>query len=284
VLCALLAAGAARGEPPVGRTDGDTGVHLAYGLTPGQVWRSTQTIVRETRVGGDVQRSRGEAVFRYRVGPAPEEGRVTLDAEFVSLRAAEDAQPFAPGAVRFRAVLTRWGRVVASTSRVGDVPPPAEGPGGQAPDAVAWRQMLRGLAEAWSDAVFWLPELPERALRPGDTFTTRGERPLGGQEPGVSGRQSLERTYTLRRVEDGRAHFELAARSRVETSTARSAVRSERETSGEAVFDLGLGMWTRHVARSRDRFDLESDEALPDAGPASATTTTTITMERLEAE
>lgn len=281
-LGALLAAGAARSDEPA-RSAAEPGMRLAYDLVPGQVWRSTQSIAREIRVGDDVRRSRGEAVFRYRVGSAPEEDRLTLDATFLSLRPTEDAQPFAPDAVRFRAVVTRRGRVVASTSEVGEAPPPAEAPGGQEPDPVAWRQMLRSLAEAWTDAVFWLPELPARALHPGDTFTTRGERPLGGQEPGVAGRQTLERTYTLRRVEDGRAHFALASRSRVETSTARNAVRSERETTGEAVFDTRLGMWTRHVARSRDRVELEGAEPLHQGpGPATATTTTTITMEREE--
>lgn len=272
-LCAAAPAGADRG--------GEAGVHLAYGLQPGQVWRSTQTIVRETRAGDDVRSDRGEAVFEYRVGPAPQADRLTLDARFVSLRTAEGAKPFDPGAVSLRAVITRRGRLVASTPEVGDLPPPALP--GEAPDPVAYRQMLRSLAEAWAGAVFWLPELPERALAPGDSFVQDADRDLGGREPGIAASQALERTWTLRDVEARRARFDVASSSHMETSTARSSIESERETTGEAVFDLDLGMWVRRVTRSRDRATFEGADGLPGGtGSATATITTTITMERVD--
>jgi hypothetical protein len=138
--------------------------------------------------------------------------------------------------------------------------------------------MLRQVAEAWQDSVYWLPELPERALEPGDSFSIRDADDVGGTDPGVRMQIVSTTTYTLREVASGRARFELAVRSTVDAATAQSEIESRRLGSGEAIFDLALGMWVRHETADEHRAVFSGAPGGP--GGASARTLTTIEMRR----
>jgi len=77
-------------------------------------------------------------------------GRVWNDAEGVSIHA--------------------WGSPASLENlvrRLQAEPPPLEGVDA---DPVAFREMLRSLASAWLDSVYWLPVLPEKPLAVGESF------------------------------------------------------------------------------------------------------------------
>lgn len=253
-------------------------VLLRYGLAPGQRWSAVQTIVRETRVRDDVRREEASAHFSYRVGATERPDRLRFDAHMLGQTVAGEESPFDFSVISYQAALDARGVLSGVHFQLGEAEPP-ELPGVD-PDPVAFRQMLRRIAEAWVDSVYWLPELPERALLPGDTFTIRDADDVGGTDPGVYMRIASTTTYTLRGVEDRTARFEVVVRSTVDASTAQSGIESRRRGGGEALFDLDLGMWSRHEIRDEQLARFSGAEGGP--GDGSARSVTTIEMQREE--
>ena len=100
--------------------------------------------------------------------------------------------------IAFRASTDRRGALRGVHFELGDAEPP-DLPGLD-PDPVAFRQMLRQIAEAWIDTVYWLPELPEHAVAVGASFTIGERDDVGGTEPGVRMEMVSKTTYTLREV------------------------------------------------------------------------------------
>ena len=249
---------------------------LRYGIAPGQSWSAVQTIVRETSLGGETRSDRGTARFSYRVAATQEPDRLLLDARMLSQSVGEEESPVDFASIAFHASTDRRGVMRGVRFELGVVDPP-DLPGIE-PDPVAFRQMLRRVAEAWIDSVYWLPELPERALAVGESFVIGARDDVGGTEPGVRMEMVSKTTYTLRELSEGVARFDVAIRSSVEASTAQSAVESRRIAEGEADFDLELGMWTRHQTRSEHHAVFSGDPT--GQGSASARTTTTIEMTR----
>jgi hypothetical protein len=259
-------AGATRAEP----------VRLRYGLEPEQRWSAVQTIVRETRIAGTVRRDQGSARFAYRVDETDVPGRVRFDARMLSQQVGEEQSPVDFSVIEYQAALDGRGVMRGVHFELGEAEPP-DVPGIER-DPVAFRQMLRQVAEAWVDSVYWLPELPERALELGESFTIGDRDDVGGTDPGVRMEMSSQTVYTLREVNDGVARFELAIRSTVDAATAQSSMESRRRGTGEALFDLGLGMWVRHETQSEHRAVFAGAPGGP--GDASARTITTIEMGR----
>jgi len=253
-------------------------VLLRYGLASGQRWSAVQTIVRETRVRGDVRREVASAGFRYQVAATERPGRLRFDARMLSQTVDGEQSPFDFSVISYQAALDARGVLSGVHFQLGEAEPP-ELPGVD-PDPVAFRQMLRRIAEAWVDSVYWLPELPERALAPGDDFTLRDADDVGGTDPGVYMQIASTTTYTLRGVEGRTARFDVVVRSTVDASTAQSGIESRRRGAGEALFDLDLGMWSRHEIRDEHLARFSGAEG--GAGDASARTITTIEMQREE--
>jgi hypothetical protein len=270
--CALLLLAAAspalRAEPLL----------LRYGLEPGQRWSALQTIVRETQLAGDVRRDRATARFAYQVATTERPDRLRFDARMLSQTLGGEQSPFDFSVIAYQAALDARGALSGVHFQLGEAEPP-DLPGVD-PDPVAFQQMLRRIAEAWQGAVYWLPELPERALEPGDAFTIRDSDDVGGTDPGVRMRMVSTTTYTLREVQEGRARFELSVRSTVEAATAQSAIESRRRGSGEAIFDLALGMWVRHETADEHMAVFSGAPGGP--GDATGRTLTTIEMRREE--
>jgi len=268
--CALLLLAAA-GEPLRAEP-----ILLRYGLAPGQRWSAVQTVVREMKLGGDVRHDRASARFAYRVDRTERPDRLRFDAHMLSQTVGDEQSPFDFSVIAYQAALDQRGVMSGVHFQLGEAEPP-ELPGVD-PDPVAFRQMLRQIAEAWIHAVYWLPELPERALEPGDAFTIRDADDVGGTDPGVRMQMASTTTYTLREVDGHRARFEIAVRSTVDAATAQSEIESRRRGSGEALFDLELGMWVRHETRDEHKAFFSGAPGGP--GDASARTITTIVMQR----
>lgn len=259
---------------PAHAAAGTESILLRYGLANGQRWSAVQTIARETTLSGTTQSDEGVARFAYQVSETEVPGRLRFDARMLSQSVDGEESPLDFSAIEYQAALDRRGTRVGVHFVLGEAEPP-EVPGMER-DPVAFRQMLRQIAEAWLDSIYWLPELPEGALEIGDSFVIGDRNDVGGTDPGVRMEMASKTTYTLREVSGRRARFELEIRSTVDAATAQSAIESRRHGAGEALFDLDLGMWVRHEVRSEYRGVFSG--APGGAGDVSALTVTTIEM------
>jgi hypothetical protein len=246
---------------------------LRYGLAVGQTWHAVQTTYRETTVSGLTQTETASARFRYEVSEAPVEGEVRIDALMVSQTMDGEPSPFDFSAIRFLAQTDRRGVMRGVHFQLGDAEPPTLE--GVEPDPVAFRQMLRSLATAWLDSVYWLPELPEAKLAVGESFEIVRGGDVGGTDPGVRMAMESKTAYTLAKVTGRLAEFSVRTSSKLDGSTAQSSIVSNRAAEGEAVFDLELGMWVRQETRAEHRAQLHG---VPNADHASGRTVTTIEM------
>ncbi|MGH0028434.1 MAG: hypothetical protein ACQGVC_01480 [Myxococcota bacterium] len=247
------------------------GYTLRYGLEPGQTWHAVQTVFRETSVGTVSETHTGTARFRYDVGAGAEDGDVRLDARMVSQETSAGASPFDFSVIQFMAQTDRRGATRGMHYRLGDAEPP-DLPGVEK-DPVAFRQMLRSLASAWIESVYWLPELPEGPIELGESFAIVDGGDVGGTDPGVTMKMETRTVYTLRKVTGRLAEFGIEVRSTVDAATAQAGITSNRSGNGEAVFDLEAGMWTRQEVRAEHRAALRGAETGDDQATARTTTT-----------
>ena len=280
-LCAALALVLAQHAARGATAEESRPLPLRYGWSPGQVWRATSSVERETRVGDDVQRDRGAARFEYTVERAPG-GEVRLEARMLAQETDAGATPIDFSPIAFHAEIDARGRLRDAHYTIADAPPPAAA--GEVSDPVAYQQILRRVASAWRSAVFWFPELPERSLKPGDAFVVEDERDLS-DEPGAAMRVHSTRTYRLLAVADGVARFRVEEDSRVDAGSGESRIDSRERAEGEALFDLALGMWTRQqlVSSQRARYSGPAEGKSGAAGEASSRSVATIEMERAPA-
>lgn len=246
---------------------------LRYGLAPGQTWHAVQTIFRETTVAGLTRTDRNTARFRYETRESKVDGLLRLDASMLSQTMDDQQSPFDFSVIRFLALTDMRGTMRGVHFQIGEAEPP-ELPGLER-DPVAYRQMLRSVAAAWLDAVYWLPELPERPIEVGEAFVVSNRGDVGGTNPGVSMQIESTTTFTLRKVTGPQAEFAIQVRSTVDAATALAGIVSNRLAEGEAVFDLELGMWKHQETRSDHRVSLSG---APGAEQGSARTVTTIEM------
>jgi hypothetical protein len=246
---------------------------LRYGLAVGQTWHAAQTSFRETTVAGLTRTDTAAARFRYEVVEAPVENEVRLEARMLSQTMGEEQSPFDFSAIRFLAQTDPRGTMRGVHFQLGEAEPPDLE--GVEPDAVAFRQMLRSLAAAWIEAVYWLPELPVEPLSIGESFVIQDRGDVGGTDPGVAMQIESKTRYTLEKVTGRIAEFTIRVSSTVDGATAQSGIVSKRSAEGEALFDLELGMWTRQETRSFHRAALHGT---PSADHASGRTVTTIEM------
>jgi len=288
LVCASSFAAAAAEETPAAAEAGTPETEIAagrelelrYGWSPGQIWRATQRIVRETRLPGNLQSDRGVAEFEYRVQGDPE-STLRLESRLLSQETAAGVSPLDFSAIAFSAQIDTQGRLRGAHYEIGEAQPPAVE--GVAPDPIAFRQVLRQVASAWRGAVFWFPELPDRPLALGDSFVVDEARSLAESEPGVSMRMRATRTYRLLALEGQVARFRIEETSQVDAATAESGIASEQRAEGEALFDLALGMWTRQELVSSQRASYTGAAgAGEEQGEVSSTTSTTLEMRRLE--
>ena len=249
---------------------------LRYRLEPGQTWHAVQTVQRETHAAGLQHTERSSAQFRYDVAAGAVPGQVRLDARMLSQTVGGADSPFDFSVIRFLAQIDARGVPRGVHFELGDAEPPEIA--GVERDPVAFRQMLRSVASAWLGAVYWLPELPERGLAVGESFQIRDRGDVGGTDPGVAMRIESTATYTLRKVTGNRAEVDIEVSSTVDAATATTGIVSTEVAEGEAVFDLDLGMWTRHETRARHR---ASVEGVAGSEPITARTVTVIEMEKV---
>jgi len=256
-------------------------VRLRYGWESGQSWRAVYSVKREMHLAQDVQSDLGVARFDYTVRSDAKQGELRLEVRFVSQETAAGPSPLDFTPIVFRAGIDALGHLRAPDYQIGEARPP-DLPGIE-PDPVAYRQMLEQSAAAWRWAAFWFPELPERPLAPGEEFVSRDDRDLGSGAPGMGMWMRSERHYRLVSVAQGIARFRVEEDSHVDAAAGAEGVASEQRAKGEALFDLALGMWTRHEIVSSQKASFHGAPPAVGAGEATSRSVTTIEMQRTSA-
>jgi hypothetical protein len=247
---------------------------LRYGFESGQRWQAVQTLEGETTVGGVSERHTGVARFRYEVHPADPNGEFRLEARMLSQEMATGPSPIDFSAIRFQARTDARGVTRGKRFELEDVTPPKLP--GVPDDPAAFSQLLRSLASAWIDSVYWLPVLPEEPLAVGESFVVDDRGDVGGTDPGVRMEMRTTTTYRLRGVIGDLAEFAIEVRSTVDAQTAGSGLTSSLHAEGEAIFDLDRGMWRRQEIRSQHDARVSGAESGADRVTARSTTTTTM--------
>ena len=115
------------------------------------------------------------------------------------------------------------------------------------------------IADAWKNAVFWFPELPEEGLGPGDEFDITRKMGMGGSGMGMQSQTISKQVFTLEKVANGLAYFTVKDRSITRTKgMAGGKADTKTVGKGETVFDLGIGMWTDLTVKSRSKVNMSS--------------------------
>jgi hypothetical protein len=255
----LLAAGLALLASPAEAS----GVELAYGYEPGQVYRTVIETDAEMRlISGEPETEAGLEPYRE----LRQKVTMTWEQRFSA------AEP--PPLLVFEATLTDLGVRLFLEGEEAQVPPELfhslEGLtlGGKIGTKGGVSELRVRTGRGADDASMLeeigalSPDLPEEALAPGESF--RWERALTLSAPSGSGEPlegAVTTTYTLKEVSGRLAHFELSSELGLAPGEAGEGIELRGQGEGEATFDLDQGFF---VSSS---LDLRLSRSLGGAAP-----------------
>jgi hypothetical protein len=227
-------------------------VRLSYGLAPGQIWLGTLSSQSETEYSGKKDVHRSKTTIQYAVAAGPKRGWVTLTARILSqqIPGAEGGGGMDLSGITFFADMHESGEIRNIRHEGSALPPGAADMPEQMKQMMA--QSFNMVADAWKQAVFWFPELPEAPLSPGDEFDVTRKTGMGGAGAMIQSQTLSKQVFTLEDVSAGLAYFSVKERS-VTKTTGAAGGRSETQSAsrGETVFDLNSGMWVDMVVKSK---------------------------------
>ncbi len=105
------------------------------------------------------------------------------------------------------------------------------------------------VAKGWFPGVFWFPELPDGRLEIGDEFEV--ERKSGLNDSMIQSQTISREVFTLEDISSGLAYFSVRDRTVLKAKSMGGSTDAKIGGKGEAVFDLGLGTWTKIMRKSR---------------------------------
>ncbi len=254
---------------------------LHYKLTPGQVWICTLSAQNESTFMGKKNVSRSKSVIEYRVSRGPRSGWVSLTARIES-QSNQSGGQIDPSRILFKADMHRSGEI-RNIQYSGSAVLPMGGGANELPPeaAAALEQSSRFIAEAWKNAVFWFPEIPEDPLEQGDEFEATQKLGMGGGGSGIQVETVSKQVFTLEDVSDGLAYFSVKERSLTKTSGAVGGkTRTKTAGKGEAIFDLRQGMWIEMSTKTRSHVHMGSLPGTSGGGSQDAYTISKVRMEK----
>ena len=240
-------------------------VKLRYKMRPGQVWIVTLSSQNEMTYMGQKNINRSKNVIEYRVSNGPKKGWVSLTARIKSPGgpSAQAGGPMDLSKLTFTADMHYSGEIRNVQHRGNAMPPPS-------PDLppqmkAMYEQSSNMVAEAWQNAVFWFPEIPEDHLEAGDEFDVTRNFGMGGSAMGMQSQTVSKQVFTLDEVSEGLAYFTVRDRSITKTkgiAGGRSATKTAGK--GETVFDIKEGMWLDLTVKSRSRMNMSGMPGMQD--------------------
>jgi len=240
-------------------------VKLRYKLRPGQVWIVTLSSQNEMTFMGQKNINRSKNVIEYRVLKGPKKGWVSLSASIKSSGgpSAQGGSPMDLSKLTFTADMHYSGEIRNVQHQGNAMPPP--GPDLPPQMKAMYEQSSNMFAEAWKNAVFWFPEIPEDPLEAGDEFDVTRNFGMGGSGMGMQSQTVSKQVFTLDDVSEGLAYFTVRDRSVTKTK-GMAGGRSATQTAGkgETVFDIKEGMWLDLTVKSRSKMNMSGVPGMKD--------------------
>ena len=241
---------------------------LQYKMAPGQVWIATISTQSESTMMGQKNVNQSKSIIEYRISKGPKEGWINLSARIKSQGASKESGGMDLSKLLFTAEMHQSGEL-RNIRYSGSVLPPMDKDTGEMPAGMEamYEQSSKMIAEAWENAVFWLPELPEEPLQPGDEFEANHKMGMGNESMGMQMQSVSKQIFILDEVSEGLAYFSVKERT-VTKSDAPMGGKSDTKTAGkgDAVFDLREGIWTDLTMKSRSKVEFGN---MPGMGKAS---------------
>jgi len=254
---------------------------LHYKLAPGQVWIGTLSTQNESTFMGKKNLSRTKSIIEYRVSRGPRSGWVSLTARIKS-QSNQSGGQIDPSRILFKADMHRSGEIRNIQYSGSALPPMGEGADRLTPEATAaFEQSSRFMAEAWKNAVFWFPEIPEDPLEPGDEFEATQKISMGSGGAGIQMETVSKQVFTLEEVSDGLAYFSVKERSLTKSSGAMGGkTKTKSAGKGEAIFDLRQGMWIEMTTKTRSQVQMGAIPGMSGGGSQDLYTISKVQMEK----
>jgi hypothetical protein len=233
------------------------GCKLKYKLAPGQKWVCNFASKNETTFMGKKNVNQSKMVYEYSVSKGPKKGWVTMTARIKSKGSGGQGQ-MDLSKLRFTADVHSSGEIRNIQYSGSVMPDMGEGADQMSPQM---REMMENsykmIPEAYKNAVFWFPEVPEDNLEIGDEFDVQRKMGMGGSGAGMQMETVIKQVYTLEDVSKGLAYFSVKERSITKTD-GMAGGKSETKIAGkgDAIFDLELGMWLELTEKSRAKVKL----------------------------
>ena len=230
--------------------------NFAYKVRPGQSWMATQSSQTEATFMGNKTVTRTKTIIEYKVSKGAKKGWVLLEARIKGQSSASGSSgQMDLSKMKFSADMHRSGEIRNIKHSGSPLPPMDTGGGELSPEMAAmYEQSAKMMADAWKNAVFWFPELPEDALTLGDEFDVVRKMGMGNSTAGMQMESVSKQIFSLEDVSAGLAYFSVKERSLTKTGGAMGS-KTETKTAGkgEAIFDLEQGMWLELTEKSRIR-------------------------------
>jgi len=232
-------------------------IRFQYKLAPDQVWIGTMSSQSETTFMGKKDINRTKSIIEYRISKGPKPGWVSLTAKIRSQKShsGQTGGQMDLSKITFFADMHPSGDIRNIRHEGNPMPPPDPSMPPEMKAMVA--QSSNMMADAWKNAVFWFPELPEEALVPGDEFDVTRKMGMGGSGMGMQSQTISKQVFTLEEVADGLAYFTVKDRSITKTEgVAGGTADTKTAGKGETVFDMESGMWTDMTVKSRSKVNM----------------------------
>jgi hypothetical protein len=241
---------------------------LHYRMAPGQIWVAVMSTQNEFTFMGSEEVNRSKTIFEYKVTEGPKSGWISLTGNIIAMSSDQDGGQMDMSSLSFSADMHESGEL-RNISYEGSVLPPMQGDAEELPPELA--AMYEGftdmIAEAWVNAVFWFPELPDYALEIGDEFEVTEKFQMGNEAGGMQVKSVSKQVFTLEDLSEGLAYFTVRERA-VTTSSAAMGGSSDTKTAGkgEAIFDVRAGMWLELSTKSLSQVTFEGTPGVGDEG------------------
>lgn len=241
------------------------GCTLKYKLAPGQEWICNLASKNESGFMGQKNVSQSRQIYEYTVSKGPKKGWVTMTARIRS-KGPEGQGQMDLSKLRFIADVHASGEI-RNIQYTGNAMPDLGEAAAQMPPEMKkmMEDSYKMIPEAYKNAVFWFPEVPEDKLEIGDEFDVQRKMGMGGSGAGMQMETVIKQVYTLEDVSKGLAYFSVKERS-VTKSKGMAGGQSETKMAGkgDAIFDLELGMWLELTEKSLAKVNLSGIAGMGD--------------------
>jgi hypothetical protein len=207
---------------------------------------------------GKKNTNQSKQIYEYSVSKGPKKGWVSLKARIKPQKGSSGAGQMDLSKLRFTADVHSSGEI-RNIQYSGNVMPDLGDQSDQmTPQMKAMiAQSYNMIPEAFKNAVFWFPEVPEDKLEIGDEFEVQRKMGMGGSGSAMQMETVSKQVFTLEDVSQDLAYFSVKQRSVTKTGASMGASsKTKMAGKGKAVFDLKQGMWIELTEKSKAKVQI----------------------------